>query len=1258
MCPGIAVLGGGGSGGDGDGDGNGGKDGSAGDGKGKGGNGSGDGKTGGEGCGDPVCPITGRMFLDVLDFAFTGPLPLRWIRHYNSRQCELAGELGHGWSHDYGWRIRDARRRQTELFDDQNRLQEFPKIPDTAAGVGNALGWTLRRDGRGFSLLTPDQIRRDFGAVRADGFHHVEAETDRNGNTIRIERDASGAMTGLVDSAGRPYRVEIDDQRRITRISVAVEPTHQQWMEVVRYTYDDDGDLIGCCDAEGFRWGHVYSGHLMTEHRTPTGLTYCYRYDGATQNAWCVESWGEYLGSIDPALETPIPPRPTGIDRRPVKGINHVRFDYLKQTRYTEVTSGLGGVLRYFGDENGRVIKRVDAAGGISEYLYDPETGALVGETQPDGSSRVPSTSSPPGEGFVSSSGATVASFLDERGLEVTFQEDFQSVVRRAFDPRGNLTLVLHADGTTEEYSSDDRGLLLQSIDRLGVVTRYVHDAMGNLIERERSGAGAETMAYDYLGRKIAHADRLGARTEWTWDRRNEVIEKRHADGGFTRWVRDGLRHATLSDHNGQISRVLYGGLHWPIRIEEPDGSALEYRYDVEGHVVAIRNGRGEVFRQTHDHTGRLAAVQTFEGLRYSYGYDVTGKLLWQRGPLGTETREYDEQGRLATVELPDETIALSYDRAARTFAIDNGTLIARVVDAASNPIRETDGRHQLEIHWHGGEADGFVSDVGLPVRRTRGKTGQVDTIEAGDVAVIHLELPARDGQLIHLGDGLVLRRTFTSTGQLEGQWLARRDDALPREQQATPADPGLLWWTTYTWRGDFLVREHDSNDRTVEYDLTPGGRIRARRAFAGGQLVDEELLSFDGFGTPIVKGARYDAHGRPTEIHGAVIEYDDAGRMCRRGDRKLRWSAAGELLEVESPHQIVRFRYDARGRRVAKRVYRQNEIVRDVSYQWMNDCVLHEVDHSAQRTRTYLRDAQSYSPIALVDLHGAAVEVAYLLRSPIGYPVGAVDPAGNVVWQAAPTIYGEARPTVATMPVDVRFPNQHADADVGLVYNHRRWFDPETGLFISPDPLLLEGNIHPREYVRNPTIECDPEGLVPIINGVDHGPTATGLLAPGPNATRGTAAVPGYIDAGNYATKRGFNQDVRRAIDNAGFKHGCHSCGSTDPDPTGVYGYKHFVPDHQAPVSASKATGATPPAGSTRLYPHCHRCSNAQKYQQATLARNPTANAASAVSRQNANLASGTPHPMPSTAAMTAQSTIIKNNAAAPPNNGWPNGY
>jgi RHS repeat-associated protein len=60
-----------------------------------------------------------------------------------------------------------------------------------------------------------------------------------------------------------------------------------------------------------------------------------------------------------------------------------------------------------------------------------------------------------------------------------------------------------------------------------------------------------------------------------------------------------------------------------------------------------------------------------------------------------------------------------------------------------------------------------------------------------------------------------------------------------------------------------------------------------------------------------------------------------------------------------------------------------------------------------------------------------------------------------------------------------LRFPGQYADPETGLHYNHQRYYDPATARYLSPDPLGLAPALNPHTYVRNPTTQTDPLGLM-----------------------------------------------------------------------------------------------------------------------------------------------------------------------------------
>ena len=59
----------------------------------------------------------------------------------------------------------------------------------------------------------------------------------------------------------------------------------------------------------------------------------------------------------------------------------------------------------------------------------------------------------------------------------------------------------------------------------------------------------------------------------------------------------------------------------------------------------------------------------------------------------------------------------------------------------------------------------------------------------------------------------------------------------------------------------------------------------------------------------------------------------------------------------------------------------------------------------------------------------------------------------------------------------NLRFQGQYLDRDTGLHYNTFRYYDPDIGRFISPDPIGLEGGINLGSYSPNPIGWIDPWG-------------------------------------------------------------------------------------------------------------------------------------------------------------------------------------
>ena len=102
-----------------------------------------------------------------------------------------------------------------------------------------------------------------------------------------------------------------------------------------------------------------------------------------------------------------------------------------------------------------------------------------------------------------------------------------------------------------------------------------------------------------------------------------------------------------------------------------------------------------------------------------------------------------------------------------------------------------------------------------------------------------------------------------------------------------------------------------------------------------------------------------------------------------------------------------------------------------------------------------------------------------YVISDHLGTPQQIVDSAGTVVWKAAFLPFGKAQVLTETVSNNIRFPGQYFDAETGLHYNWNRYYDPDTGRYLTPDPIGLDGGLNLYAYVAgDPVNGLDPTGL------------------------------------------------------------------------------------------------------------------------------------------------------------------------------------
>ncbi|WP_256534877.1 RHS repeat domain-containing protein, partial [Pseudomonas sp. 35 E 8] len=221
--------------------------------------------------------------------------------------------------------------------------------------------------------------------------------------------------------------------------------------------------------------------------------------------------------------------------------------------------------------------------------------------------------------------------------------------------------------------------------------------------------------------------------------------------------------------------------------------------------------------------------------------------------------------------------------------------------------------------------------------------------------------------------------------------------------------------------------------------------------------------------------------------------DYDAFGNLIRERRGKghqlvteYRYDCQHRLIGLTQPNgQTASYRYDPFGRRISKTVDGKT-----TEFFWQGDKLIAE--HHADRHRSYLYEPDSFRPLTLLEGFGPKETKPYHYQlDHLGTPQELTAPGGKIVWSAHYRAYGEiTRLDIGKVDNPLRFQGQYFDSESGLHYNRHRYYNPDLGRYLTPDPVKLAGGINAYQYVPNPTGWVDPLGLNSCPGGKKCKPT------------------------------------------------------------------------------------------------------------------------------------------------------------------------
>lgn len=233
------------------------------------------------------------------------------------------------------------------------------------------------------------------------------------------------------------------------------------------------------------------------------------------------------------------------------------------------------------------------------------------------------------------------------------------------------------------------------------VTTEY--DALGRTLavhKPDQSGT-PQTTRYQYQGHTITVTDPAGNSRSETKNALDQTVYISEPNGSWVRHSYDPIGNLTESNANGRKITNQYDAHGNKIRTNDPSMGNWQYAYNAYGELVRQTDAKGQTTTISYDKLGRMTERRS-PNEQAAWEYDTAengiGKLAVSRNQRTTRTHHYDSLGRptRVTTEIDEQQFSSQID-----------------YDALSRPVKDTrpDG---VEVHRQY-DAQGRLASIHLP---------------------------------------------------------------------------------------------------------------------------------------------------------------------------------------------------------------------------------------------------------------------------------------------------------------------------------------------------------------------------------------------------------------------------------------------------------------------------------------------------------------------------------------------------------------